>query len=91
MFEFSENVDTSGEMSAIRKQLTTPWTRLLSVDTKNDRALVEIYTWRQGDASGGLAILAAEGNELTVVNIVGAIDLAKLPMLRGLGIPNVAR
>lgn len=91
VFEFNQDIDISTEVSAIRKQLTSPWTRLMSVDSKGDRELVEIYTWRQGDASGGLAIVAAEANELTVVNIVGPLDLSKLPLLRGLGVPDISR
>jgi hypothetical protein len=88
VFEFNQDIDTSSEVSAIRKQLTSPWARLISVDDKQGRELVEIYSWRQGDASGGLAILVAESNELTVVNIVGPIDISKLGALRGLGVPD---
>jgi hypothetical protein len=91
VFEFDGDVDTSNEIAAIRKQLTSPWARLIGVDNKQGRELVEIYSWRQGDASGGLAILAAEGNGLTVVNIVGPFDITKLAALRGLGIPDFGR
>lgn len=45
-------------------------------------------SWREGNASGALAILVVEPAELTVVNIVGPIDLAKLAALQGqFGIP----
>lgn len=87
VFEFDGNVDTSNEVATIRKQLTSPWARIVSVDDRRGGELVEIYSWREGDISGGLAILAAESNELTVVNIVGRIDPSKLGMLRGLGVP----
>jgi hypothetical protein len=50
--------------------------------------LVEIHSWRENNASGGLAILVVEPAELTVVNIVGPIDLARLAALQGqFGIP----
>lgn len=89
-FEFErENAYSSDDLSAIRKQLTAPgWSRLVTVENKRDRELVEVYSWREGNASGGLAILVAEPTELTVVNIVGPIDLTKLGALQGnFGIP----
>lgn len=56
-------------MSAVRKQLAAPgWSRLVTVDSKRDRELVEIYSWREGNEAGGLAILVSEPKELTVVN-----------------------
>ncbi len=91
-FAFASDIDISNELNAIRKQLMTPgWARLVSVDSKRDGEIVEIYSWQQGDASGGLAIIAAERNEITVVNIVGPFDITKLPALKGLGIPDISR
>jgi Domain of unknown function (DUF4252) len=91
-FEFErENVYTSDDVTTIRKQLTSPgWMKLVTIDSKRDRDLVEVYSWREGNESGGLAILVAEPRELTVVNIVGRIDLAKLAALQGnFGIPRL--
>jgi hypothetical protein len=43
---------------------------------------------KQGDAIAGMAVLVAESRELTVVNIVGPIDIEKLSQLEGhFGIP----
>ena len=92
-FEFNrENAYTTDDVDRIRKQLAAPgWSKLISVDSKRDRELVEIYSWQEGGASGGLAIVVAEPMELTIVNIVGPIDLSKLPLLQGqFGIPNIA-
>jgi hypothetical protein len=89
-FEFDRDVDVSSDLDPIRKQLSGGrWARLISFDNKADRESVEIYSWREGDASGGLAILVAERNEVTVVNIVGPFDLSTLPALRGLGVPDI--
>lgn len=91
-FEFErENAYTTDDVNIVRKQLTSPgWTRLVAVDSKRDRELVEIYSWREGTESAGLAILVVEPRELTVVNIIGPIDLAKLGALQGnFGIPRV--
>jgi hypothetical protein len=91
-FEFDrENAYTPEDVSAIRKQLAAPgWSRLVEVDSKRERELVEIYSWREGSSSGGLAILVAEPQELTIVNIVGPIDLTRLGALQGqFGIPQL--
>ena len=83
-FEFDvEGAYTEADVEAIRAQLKTPgWSRIVSVREKGE--LTEIYTW----ASGGLAIIAAEPKELTVVNLVGQINLAQLGALQGqLGMP----
>jgi ribulose bisphosphate carboxylase small subunit len=89
-FEFDNDVEAARDLEPIRKQLSAgSWVRLVGVDSKRDREFVEIYSWREGDASGGLAILMAGPNEVAVVNIVGPFDIARLGALRGLGIPNL--
>jgi len=91
-FEFDkENVYTPDDVETIRKQLTSDkWERQVTVDSKRDRELVEIYNWREANGSGGLAILVAEPKELTVVNIVGPFDLSKIAALQGnFGIPRI--
>jgi hypothetical protein len=91
-FEFdNDNAYTPDDVNTIRRQLMTPgWAKLVTVDNKRERELVEVYSWREGNASGGIAVLAAEPRELTVVNIVGPIDLAKLSKLQGqFGIPRL--
>jgi hypothetical protein len=86
-----ENAYTPDDVGTIRKQLAAPgWSKLVTVDSKPQRELVEIYSWREGNESGGLAILVAEPMELTVINIVGPLDLAKLGALQGnFGIPRL--
>jgi uncharacterized protein DUF4252 len=91
-FEFErENAYTPDDVSAVRKQLAAPgWSRLVTVDSKRERELVEIYSWRDGNEAGGLAILVSEPKELTVVNIVGPMDLTRLGALQGqFGIPRL--
>ena len=52
------------------------WSRIVGVRGK--RELTEIYFWKERDTNGGLVVIAAKPNELTVVNIVGRVDLASL-------------
>ena len=74
----------------MRSQLTAPWTKLVSVRSQKDGESVDVYVWPENGQSGGMAVLVAEPKELTVVNIVGPIDLDKLSELGGhMGIPSV--
>jgi hypothetical protein len=85
-FEFDrEGAYTDADVQAVRTQLETAgWSRLVRV--RDEGETVEIYLWR--DSPGGLAIVVAEPTELTVVNILGQIDLAKLSALQGkFGVP----
>jgi len=91
-FEFErEGAYTDADLETVLKQLKAPgWSRIVDVKSKRDRETVAIYMWREGDQSGGLAIVAAEPKELTIVNIVGPVDLAKLGALQGrFGIPQL--
>jgi Domain of unknown function (DUF4252) len=88
-FEFDKLHQYSPEdVDAIRAQLAHGWTRIVQSHDKRQDELDEIYMLKDGDKVGGIAILVAEPKELTVVNIVGTIDLEKLGALAGkFGIP----
>ena len=91
-FEFSrDNAYSPDDVNTIRKQLTNPrWAKMVTVDSKRDREMVDVYFWMDNDKIGGLAVLVAEATRLTVVNIVGPIDPSKLTMLKGnYGIPDI--
>lgn len=90
-FEF----DTPGQYSqadveAIRSQLTGPgWQRIVTSYTKRNGERDEVYLLKDGNKINGITVLVAEARELTVVNIVGAIDPEKLGELSGhFGIPD---
>jgi hypothetical protein len=89
-FEFAKEGEySSADVEAIREQLKGPdWACFLSVQSK--RETTEICLHREGDAITGLALLAAEPRELTVVNIVGAIRPEDLAALSGhFGLPQI--
>ena len=76
-------------VSRVRNQLGKNWQRIVTVKSK-DGENVEVYTDMRGEAVAGLVVISAEPRELTVVNIVGPIDLEKLTDLGGqFGIPRV--
>ena len=64
------------DLAAIRAQLKQPgWSRIVSVRTRKDGQNVEVYIMTDPSSLGGLAIVATEPTELTVVNIVGRISI----------------
>jgi hypothetical protein len=80
----------AADVETIRTQLRGPgWTRLVNVTSKKEGVL-EVYLLFNGDQVGGLAVLHTDDRELTVVNIVGPVDVDKLAKLEGqLGIPEL--
>lgn len=80
-FEFSvPDAYSESDIDLIRKQVSGGgWSRVVGVRGK--RELTEIYFFREGGQNGGLAVIAAQPNQLTVVNIVGRVDLASLAAL----------
>ena len=90
-FEFeSEGQYTTADLEAIRTQLRGPgWTRMVDVKSKKEGNL-EVYVLLNGEQVAGLTVLSSQTRELTVVNIVGPVDLDKLADLEGrLGIPEL--
>ena len=90
-FEFETDGQFAvADLETIRTQLRTPaWTRLVNVTSKKD-GMLEVYLLYNADLVGGLAVLHSDDRELTIVNIVGPVDLDKLAKLEGqLGVPEL--
>ena len=90
-FEFdAEGQYSAADVESIRTQLRAPdWTRLVNVTSKKEGTF-EVYMLMNGEQIGGLVVLSADDKELTVVNIVGPVDLEKLAKLEGqLGVPDL--
>lgn len=90
-FEFdSPGQYSQADVESIRSQLTGPgWQRIVTSYTKRSGERDEVYLLKDGDKINGITVLVAEARELTVVNIVGAIDPEKLGELGGhFGIPD---
>jgi hypothetical protein len=92
-FEFANaGAYSDSDVEAIRKQLTGPgWVSFVDVKDSKKGETVSIYAYMEGGKQTGMVVLAAEPKELTVVNIVGQVDLAKLGKLQGkmLGFPKM--
>ena len=90
-FEFENDGQYSAaDVESIRAQLRGPgWTRVVNVTSKKE-GNVEVYLLMNGEQIGGLTVLSNDDRELTVVNIVGPVDLEKLAKLEGqFGVPDL--
>jgi hypothetical protein len=79
------------DVEGVRKQLSAPgWQRLVEVRSRKQQQNVDIYLLVEQERANGLAIIASEPREFTIVNIVGSIDMRKLHELEGqFGIPKL--
>jgi len=79
------------DIDAVRAQLSAPgWSRLVETHSRKTRANVDIYIMIDNNRAVGLALIASEPRQFTIVNIVGAIDLDKLHKLEGqFGVPKL--
>jgi len=80
----------AADLEPIRAQLRgAGWTRMVNVVSKKE-GNVEVYLQFAGEMINGLAVLHTDDKEVTVVNIVGPVDLDKLAQLEGqMGIPDL--
>lgn len=77
-----------GLVNRLKAQLGANWKPLVTVRSKT-KENVNIYADMRGENVHGLVVIAAEPRELTVVNILGPIDIDKLASLQGqFGIPH---
>jgi hypothetical protein len=95
-FEFEKEGEfTDSDIAPISSQLrgNPAWERIVGVISKRksgDKMNVEVFLMSQGSIVKGLAVLATEAKAITVVNLVGPVDLQKLSELEGkFGIPKL--
>jgi len=90
-FQFeSEGQYTDADLESIRSQLRNPaWNRIINARSKKDGS-IEVYLMQTGGQISGLALLATELKQITVINIVGPVNLDKLTQMEGqFGIPEL--
>jgi hypothetical protein len=89
VFSFDQpGMYSAADIESVVKQVETQgWKKLLSVREKNSR--VEMWM-RDNSSDGGMFFVAAEPNELVLINIAGKVDLETLSKLQGrMGVPNM--
>lgn len=93
-FEFNDDAKgglSEADLAALKDQLKSPpWSRVVNVHNREDKENVEVFLKKDGDKVGGLVVLAAQENELTIVDIDGPLEPKDLIALGGhLGIPRL--
>lgn len=92
-YEFkSEGQFSEADVATVREQLRAPgWKRLVDVESRGlDFGDAELYLASAGGRVEGLALLVVEPKELTVINIVGSVDVDKLKRLgQTLNLPRI--
>ncbi len=86
-FEFDRPGEYSkADLDSVTKQLESGgWKSIVHVEEKKSGETTGIYIMQEGGETVGMAIVAAEPKELTVVNLVGPIDFSELGSLGSLG------
>jgi hypothetical protein len=86
-----ENEYLPAEIESVTSQLRSGgWNKIVGITSKKGGENVDVYLMQLGDQISGLAVLCVNPKELTVVNIVGPIDLEKLSQLEGsFGVPDL--
>jgi hypothetical protein len=79
------------DIEGVRRQLSAPgWSRMVETHSKKENTDVDVYMLVDGGRVQGLAVIASEPREFTIVNIVGNIDLEQLHDLEGnFGVPKL--
>lgn len=91
-FEFKEPGQYSiSDVDAVRAQLKgAGWQSLVQVRSKEEGENVDVVMRKNGEQITGMAIVVTQPKEVTVVNIVGPINLEDLGRLSGnFGIPQL--
>lgn len=85
----SANEYKKESVDEIRSQLKAPgWEKLVKVRSKKDNQHIDVFTMFQGNSISGLAAIISEDKSITVVNVIGPVDIDLLAELGGnLGIP----
>lgn len=83
-FQFEKEGEYSmADLESIRSQLrNTAWNKIVNVQSKKEGS-VEVYLMSSPTQISGLAVLATDAKEITVVNLIGNVDLDKLSALEG--------
>ncbi len=84
-FEFKTAGSWSpSDLEGVHTQLKNPqWGRIVGVKSTEDGEVAEVYVRTEGEKVTGVAIICTSPKELTVVNIVGPVDLDSLAEIGG--------
>jgi hypothetical protein len=79
------------DMQAIRSQLNSPdWLKIVEARSRKEGENVDVFIKTDNTKIEGIVVIAFNSKELTVINIVGSVDMDKLSRMEGqFGIPDL--
>jgi hypothetical protein len=92
-FKFdSDGAYSHSDLDPLRKQLQgSEWSTIATIHKRDPREDVDVYICVDDGKACGIAVIAAQERELTIVNVVGNVDVDRLAELEGeFGIPSVS-
>jgi hypothetical protein len=89
-FEFKKGGFKVEDLKPLLDQLKAPdWVRYLRV--QEDKELVEMWFHNSNGKPDGMLMIAAEEQELVVMNAMGVTDMSALEKLKNLPAPNIKK
>ena len=80
----SDGAYTRADVEAVRSQLRGPaWSALVQVHRRDSSEDVDVFVCVEENRTCGLAVIATQPREFTVVSIVGSVDIDRLAELEG--------
>ena len=79
----------SEDVDPIREQMTKPgWISVVNVKDRGKSQTISVYSYVEDEEVAGVTVVSEDKQEVTVVNIVGPVDIETLSLLgEGVGIP----
>jgi hypothetical protein len=90
MFE-KEGEFSEADVQVVRSQLNSPdWLKIVEVRSQKEGENIDVFIKTDNTKIEGIAVIAFNSKELTVVNIIGSVDMDKLRQMEGqFGIPEL--
>jgi hypothetical protein len=87
----NEGEFSDADLQGVRSQLNShDWSKIVEARSRKEDVNVEVFVKTDGAKVGGIAVIAFGSKDLTVVNIVGFVDMDKLRQMEGqFGIPDL--
>lgn len=88
----SDDAYTKADVESVRSQLKGPeWNAMVQMHKRHAKEDVDVFICVEDNKACGLAVIATQPRELTVVHIAGDIDIDRLSQLEGeFGIPKLS-
>jgi len=83
-YEFGSDFDyPQADIEAVRSQLAGPgWSQLATVRDRSARENLDVYIALEQEKVTGFVLIVSGRSELTIVNIVGSLDVRQIERLR---------